>query len=136
MEGSKAKQDAILQYNSDIINFGAFFVLSTLMKCVPKIMTLLQGGSQWAADLRGRAAGDSDALRAIDELIALLVALQKPLERESIVGEAVTACKAQQDMIIDRSVNDYKEMTAADAAKSAVRWWLWTANGTCSCQSL
>ena len=118
--------DNILDYNADIINFGAFTALSKLLEATPGLFSLIQGGSQWAASLKDELTSEfPDAVSATRQL---MTAFQRLGDgdggaRNAFVDEVVAECRKYQQEMLDRAA-EYGELEpddrpAAEAANAA-----------------
>lgn len=118
--GATTRRDAILQYNANIINFGAFMVLSKVLGGVPALFRMIQGSAQWTTRVAEDAASRTTAVEAVQELVDELRRLQSPVVRQALVAEVADAARAQQAEMMRRAV-EYREATGAQVTAATVR---------------
>jgi len=96
--------DQLVAGNADVMNFAAFMLLGSILRGVPSVIKLIQGGSQWTAELRKGEDRLATAAAAVSELLVSLRSLRAAEENaEAVLAEAMAACKAQQKEILRRA---------------------------------
>lgn len=117
-----ATPEAILAYNADINNFGAFLLLSKVLAAVPSLFQVIQGGPQWPAELHDKKTGDFIKLAsmAVAELTQTLDSLCDLSARTLLIQEVVTECKSEQEELVKRAV-EYGEASEDEVELGKVR---------------
>ena len=115
--GAMATLDGLQTYNCDIVNFAAFHFLSSILGAVPGVFMLIQGGSQWASQLRDNETHKlPTAAEAVDQLINSIEALSVTDRVSEAVDETIEACKKQLEHVLKSQI-DAKEPLLPDSTE-------------------
>lgn len=118
-----ATPESILEYSANIIHWGAFRLISKLLKAVPSLFKLIQGGPNWAAKLRDEQTGEVPyATEAVIELVTLLDGFAGPAgksNREFVIAEVAEEASDEQESLASRAAG-YGEMTEDEIAAGKV----------------
>lgn len=94
-------QDALLNYNIQIRNWGAAHMLTTIGNSAPGTFRVIQGGSAWAPEMRHKKSEMLvTAVSAVNELLVNVSRLHNKATRTALVDETVAAARAHQEEIL------------------------------------
>ena len=107
-------QDALLNYNADVANYGAAYLLCQLAEGAPGVFRTIQGSAAWAPEMREEKS--EQLVTAVSSVRALLVTidrLQNKQARAALIEETMTASRAHQEELLAAALRD-KELLPAD----------------------
>ena len=114
-------QDALLNYNADVANFGAAFLLCSLAEGAPGVFRVSQGSAAWAPAMREEKS--ENLVTAVSSVRALLVTidrLQNKETRVALIEETTTASRAHQEELLAAALRD-NELNPADEGAARAR---------------